>query len=86
MVFEVSTHPHANGLFKGMRWLGFTLDYQIFLYINFHYHMQYNTLKSKVAIRMAVGKNSSNTYCGFISIQAGSSIFVDIVKISFKDM
>lgn len=50
---------HANGLFKGMRWLGFTLDYQIFLYINFHYHMQYNTLKSKVAIRMAVGKNSS---------------------------
>lgn len=57
--FEVSTHPRSNVFFKGMRWLGFTLDYQIFLYINFYFHMQYNTLESKVAIRMAVGKNSS---------------------------
>lgn len=57
--FEVSTHPRSNVFFKDTRWLGFTLDYQIFLYINFYFHMQYNTLESKVAIRMAVGKNSS---------------------------
>lgn len=57
--FEVSTHPRSN-VFLRVRggWDSLQITYQIFLYINFYIHMQYNTLESKVAIRMAVGKNS----------------------------